>query len=138
MPGRQSGLARSPDERSDIRVKCDAGPGYRFAHPGYRFGLVVMASTAKQSIAKRHAFAISRRETPELHQNSSPLNQRAYGNAGRQCTRSLVCAMVVEKMHTSIHSEFTETSGIPARNGLRLIPRSPRRSGFLASVASRK
>jgi hypothetical protein len=28
-----------------------------------------------------------------------------------------------------------ERPGTPARNGLRLIPRSPRRSGFLASVA---
>ena len=31
---------------------------------------------------------------------------------GARCTRSLVCAMVVS-MHTSIHSESPESSGIP-------------------------
>jgi hypothetical protein len=38
-------------------------------------------------------------------------------------------------MHTSIHSEVAEITRHSPRNGLRLIPRSPRRSGFLASVA---
>ena len=32
---------------------------------------------------------------------------------GAQCTRSLVCAYCELSMHTSIHSEAPETSGIP-------------------------
>ena len=40
----------------------------------------------------KHVFSFSRRVTPELCQNSSPEKQRAHGNAGCQCTRSLVCA----------------------------------------------
>jgi len=36
-------------------------------------------------------------------------------------------------MHTSIHSESPESSDIPARNGLRLIARSPV-IGFFATV----
>jgi hypothetical protein len=40
-------------------------------------------------------------------------------------------------MHTSIHSEAPKTPGIPARNGFTAYTYSPRRSGFVASVASR-
>ena len=29
-------VARSPDERSDIRERRECCPGYRFAHPGYK------------------------------------------------------------------------------------------------------
>jgi hypothetical protein len=36
---------------------------------------------------------------------------------GARCARSLVCEMWWHKMHTSIHSEFTGTPGIPARSG---------------------
>jgi hypothetical protein len=38
-------------------------------------------------------------------------------------------------MHTSIHSEFTGKRPASPRNGLRLIPRSPWRPGFLATIA---
>ena len=42
---------------------------------------------------------------------------------GARCTRSLVCARVVS-MHTSIHSEPPETTGIPARNGFNSLFRA--------------
>jgi hypothetical protein len=45
------------------------------------------------------------------------------------------CAHGVVSMHTSIHSEVAEITRHSPRNGLRLIPRSPRRSGFLVTVA---
>ena len=50
---------------------------------------------------------------------------------GARCTRSLACK---SRKHTSIHT--VERSHQPSlRNGLRLIPRSPRCPGLLATVA---
>src|ERR1700691_4022221 len=54
---------------------------------------------------------------------------------GAQCTRSLACESSVQNAHEYSQRSHRKSPGIPARNGLRLIPRSPRRSGFLASVA---
>jgi hypothetical protein len=52
---------------------------------------------------------------------------------GAQCTRSPACAGELS-MHTGIHSEAPESSGIPHAMVLRLTPRSPRGPGFLAPV----
>ena len=58
---------------------------------------------------------------------------------GAQCTRSLVCEVVSFKMHTSIHSGRTGNHpASPHAMGLRLMSYSPRRSGFLVTVAHEK
>jgi hypothetical protein len=52
---------------------------------------------------------------------------------GAQCTRSLVW---VKKPHELVTTSPPESPGIPARNGFNgLFPCSPRRPGFLATVA---
>jgi hypothetical protein len=61
----------------------------------------------------RRSFAISPHALREVWPARSALSiQRAQGMPGARCTRSLVCARVVS-MHTSIHSESPESSGIP-------------------------
>ena len=66
-----------------------------------------------------------------LHQRSpSPI--RGRGECRAPDAPAASCAHGVVSMHTSIHSEPPESPGIPARNGLRLIPCSPRRSAFLS------
>jgi hypothetical protein len=82
----------------------------------------------------KHDFAFPRRESPGLCM-SLPPPKRAWGMPGAQCTRSLVC-QGRGRMHTSSTGP-PKSPGIPARNGLRLTSRSPRRSGFLVTVASR-
>jgi hypothetical protein len=44
---------------------------------------------------------------------------------------------VVQNAHEYSQRSHRKSPGIPARNGLRLTSRSPRRSGFLVTVASR-
>src|SRR5712671_2289860 len=59
--------------------------------------------------------------------------QRAQGMPGAQCARSLACEI---KKHTSIVTTVTpETPGIPRAMVLRLTSRSPRRPGFVVTVA---
>ena len=55
---------------------------------------------------------------------------------GARCTRGLVCNMH-KKTHTSIQVQRRQ-SDIPCAMVLRLIARSPRRSGFLVTVAPEK
>src|SRR6266446_5950947 len=71
----------------------------------------------------KHAFAISRRECARaVHEISAP--SRAWGMPDAQCTRGLVCNDS-GRTHTS-NNEYTESHGIPARNGfngfLRALP----------------
>jgi hypothetical protein len=78
--------------------------------------------------------AFSRRDAPEVCVNFRALKSEGAGNAG--CTlhpRSRVqnCA---KKTHTSIQVQRRQ-SDIPCAMVLRLISRSPRRSGFLVTVA---
>src|ERR1700692_171365 len=54
---------------------------------------------------------------------------------GAQCTRSLVCEVGSSNAHEYSQRSHRKSPGIPARNGLRLISCSPRRSGFLVTVA---
>jgi hypothetical protein len=70
--------------------------------------------------------------------NSSPFNQKG----ARECRAPVrpqprVRRMVVE-MHTSIHSEFTGSTRHSRTQWFTAYTSSPRRSGFVASVASRK
>ena len=84
--------------RGRRRLGCDAGDRND----------PVIASEAKQSIAQRQEksgllrcfaprndvkreFAIPRRDAPELCLNDAPLEKRAWGMPGAQCTRSLAC-----------------------------------------------
>jgi len=82
----------------------------------------------------RCSFPISRLDVPEVCQNFPyPLDQRAQGIPGARCTRGLVCNSAQKKTHTSIQVQRRQ-SGIPCAMVLRLISRSPRRPGFLATV----
>jgi hypothetical protein len=60
--------------------------------------------------------------------------KRAQGRPGARCTRGLVRKWHRKKPHTSIQVQ-RKHSGLPCAMALRLIPRSPRRSGFLVTVA---
>ena len=53
---------------------------------------------------------------------------------GAQCTRSLVCALVLEYAHEYSQRRHRRTSGIPHAMVLRLISRSPWGPGFLAPI----
>jgi hypothetical protein len=53
------------------------------------------------------------------------------GMPGAQCTRSLVCALVVENAHEYSQRSHRKSPGIPARNGLRLIRTLPGDRAFL-------
>jgi hypothetical protein len=67
--------------------------------------------------------------------NRSPRKKRAQGMPGARCTRSLACEI---KKHTSVVTTVTPVSpGIPRAMVLRLISRSPRRSGLFVTVVSR-
>src|SRR5260370_5449405 len=71
---------------------------------------------------------------PRFAKNVRPSEiQRAQGMPGAQCARSLACEI---KKHTSIVTTVTpETPGIPRAMVLRLTSRSPRRPGFVVTVA---
>src|SRR6202012_2880124 len=60
------------------------------------------------------------------------------GNAGCPLHPQPRVRMVVGVCTRVFTASSPGSPDIPARNGLRLIPRSPRRSGFLASVAPKK
>ena len=89
---------------------------------------------ASLAMTAKHDFAISRLVCPRFAKNfpNSP-NQRAQGMPGARCTRSLACKIKIAYEHSHHgHTGFTRHS---PRNGLRLITRSPRCAGFLATVA---
>jgi hypothetical protein len=68
-----------------------------------------------------------------MHETCPSKKQRAQGKPGAQCTRSLACES--DKAQEQSHYRFTGNIRPSLRNGLRLIARSPRRPGFLATVA---
>jgi hypothetical protein len=72
-----------------------------------------------------------------------PPPKRAWGMPGAQCTRSLVCEVVVQHAHEYSQRSHRKSPGIPARNGfngfLRALPGDRAfLSPSLAKIASRK
>src|SRR5664280_2284277 len=61
----------------------------------------------RRSLAARCARAMRR----------SPPKVRAWGMPGAQCTRSLVCEVVVQDAHEYSQRSHRKSPGIPARNG---------------------
>jgi hypothetical protein len=88
--------------------------------------------TAKQCQAYNRDLAA--RCARVLHEFSALFKQRAWGMPGARRTRSLVCAWGSEYAHEYSQRGRQNHPASP-RNGLRLMARSPRRSGFVASVA---
>ena len=88
-------------------------------------------ATTAVSVA-RHTFALSRHSAPESYRNLSP--KEGVGNAGCPAHPQPRVRWVVEYAHEYSQRGRQNHPASP-RNGLRLIPRSPRRSGFLASGA---
>src|SRR5450631_299559 len=81
------------------------------------------------AMTSRHAFAISRPDSPELCQKFSlPSKQRAQGTPGARCTRGLVCKVAQKNAHE--HTGSAEAIRHSLRNGLRLITCSPRCTGL--------
>jgi len=63
--------------------------------------------------------------------------ERGRGECRAPSTPAASCAKwVVQNAHEYSQRSHRKSPGIPARNGLRLISCSPRRSGFLVTVAS--
>jgi len=75
----------------------------------------------------RRALAPRGATRPGFARNIPPLKQRAWGTPGARGTRSLVCTCS-GRTHTS-NNEYTESPGIPARNGF---------NGFLRALVSAK
>ena len=71
--------------------------------------------TAEYATTIKYDFAISRRDASEFCNNLPP--RRAWGMPGAQCTRSLVCAVVVQDAHEYSQRSHRKSPGIPARNG---------------------
>src|ERR1700726_2994919 len=111
-----------------MRLPMDGGHGARapFAHPTASISDSIICICS-------HSFAISPHVLREFIQNSSPSEgQRAQGMPGARCARSLAC-----KSESSTHASHHGHTGITRhspRNGLRLIPRSPRGPGSFAPV----
>ena len=57
---------------------------------------------------------------------------------GAQCTRSLVCEMVVQNAHEYSQRSHRKSPGIPARNGFTAYFVLSPAIGFLATVAPKK
>jgi hypothetical protein len=75
-----------------------------------------------------YGFAIPRRVSPGVCLSFRP--KRAWGMPGAQCTRSLVCESGSWNAHEYSQRGHRNHPASP-RNGLRLMTRSPRRSGFV-------
>ena len=83
--------------------------------------------------ASSHTSAISPRTPREFCHHIPPKKQRAQGMPGARRARSLVCE---NKKHTSIVTTVVpETPDIPRATVYGLSSCSPRRSGFLVTVA---
>src|ERR1700676_4525971 len=81
----------------------------------------------------RHAFAFPRRDArPGCACLFRP--KEGAGNAGRPMRPIAACAMVAVE-RTRVSQVTSESPGTPRAMVLRLITRSPRRPGFLATVA---
>jgi hypothetical protein len=63
-------------------------------------------------------------------------NKRAQGKPGARCTRGLACNRAQKNAHE--HTGSAEAIRLSLRDGLRLITRSPRCPGFLATVIPEK
>ena len=124
---------RRPRERGDpyaaaSRFGTVAG-GLRFngrRSPGRRPKLLRVHQT--------HLDLPAARDARVVHELSAPIKQRAWGMPGARRTRSLVCAWGSEYAHEYSQRVRRDHPASP-RNGLRLMARSPRRSGSFASVA---
>ena len=90
--------------------------------------VTVVQDTAPRS---RRAFRAS-----SERKRAAPDSQRAQGKPGARCTRGLACKRQKQSAHE--HTGSAEAVRPSLRSGLRLIARSPRRSGFLVTVAGGK
>ena len=96
--------------------------------PSLEYWITAFAGDDSCGYVGKHAFAISRLDAPELCQKFSlPSGQRAQGKPGARCTRGLVCKTCTKKRTRAYRS--AEALRLSLRSGLRLISRSPRRSG---------
>jgi len=98
-----------------------------------RFEFQTAKSISEAADSTRCASIFPRRISPGLCLFVPP--KRGRGECRVPSAPAASCAKVVVGMHTSIHSEFTGKRPASPRNGLRLIPRSPWRPGFLATIA---
>jgi len=108
---RSSLKARSPHERSDMRVH----PGCRFAHPGYRTQLNIPAARCVRVLHRHHPQKFRGRREHRM------LAAPASLACKEKCT-----------LRTQAATGQPKQSGIPCAMVLRLITRSPRCPGFLA------
>jgi hypothetical protein len=89
---------------------------------------------ASLAMTKKHAFAISRLDTPEVCQKRPALyKQRAQGMPGARCTRGLVCN-VHRRVRTRAY-RAAESIRHSLRNGFTAYSALSPVNGFLATVA---
>jgi hypothetical protein len=143
--------------RSIARSRCSAEPGSKprssllgpgsAAHHAARHSASktrVNALMARRSVrgtpwctrndVKTHIRSPAARCARAVHEFFALRTSRAWGMPGARCTRSLVCAWGNKYAHEYSQRVHRKSPGIPARNGLRLTPRSPRRRIRLATV----
>jgi hypothetical protein len=91
-------LVRGPCSRSLV------GPGSAERH--------FVPHRVRDTRTGRHTFAFPRHDLPGLRKFDVPLKSEGAGNAGRRCTRALVCRKA-KRTHTSRSQVQPNTSGIP-------------------------
>jgi hypothetical protein len=116
----KEGAAGSPHERSDMR---DGIPACRFAHAGYGH------QTHLRVLATAFARGLQIHSPQKIEVAGDPQKKRAQGRPGARCTRDLACKGRSEGAHE--HTGSAEAVRPSLRNGLRLIPCSPRRDQSL-------
>ena len=127
---------RSPDERSEIRDPSGAGPGSRYAHPGYgRFALPIL---------RRYDFAILRRVASEACYQLPALQVEGAGKTGCLLHPRSRVQFAQTKGHTSIQGSWS-IPAFPAQwlyGLLRALPgerlfclRRPREASLLLDLA---
>ena len=122
-PRKQPGLlpptregASADSKRAIARAASDGGSS-----------LALLAMTGRAALRSRGMIC------PRFALAVIPRRERAQGKPGAQ--QAPAASHANKKAHERSRHRFAETIRPSLRNGLRLIPRSPRRPGFLATVA---
>ena len=114
-------------EASTTRLKRESAP-YGSRLGGRDDGQIVRIH--QTTILFTNALPHSRDDIrPSFANSFAPKKKRAQGRPGARCTRGLVCKQTSKNAHE--HTGSAETLRPSLRNGLRLIPCSPRRDQSL-------
>jgi hypothetical protein len=90
---------------------------------------------SSRAMTMEYDFTFSRHDLSELYQFIGPFKNKGRREDRVRAAPAVSCAMK-HKENAHEHTGEAEASGLPCAMALRLISCSPRRSGFLVTVAS--